>query len=213
LPAQAGGDPQDEGYRGSWWTAVVVTAGPGKWYEVEYDEVRPAWLRGAVAGICAPGFASPLSQSGRALPRCPSAAPAPAARPGRRQLTPAAAHPLQLLADDAVSKYRERLPASRLRPRAPDDSFELPLAARSPGDAVDCWHADGWWEGVVKSVWADHISIYFPSECQRQVLSIATCCGGGGGGGGRPSSRAGLGRSSRPQPSPWPAGGRLRACA
>jgi hypothetical protein len=53
---------------------------------------------------------------------------------------------VQLLEDDQVTHSQEAVPASRVRPICADDSGSLPLAQRMPGDPVDCWHEDGWWE-------------------------------------------------------------------
>lgn len=45
-----------------------------------------------------------------------------------------------------MTKAEETLHFSRVRPACADDSCIKPLADRHPGDPVDCWHDDGWWE-------------------------------------------------------------------
>jgi hypothetical protein len=51
-----------------------------------------------------------------------------------------------MLEEDGATKLVESVAAARVRPLAADDSLSLPLGRRWPGDAVDCWHEDGWWE-------------------------------------------------------------------
>ena len=85
----------------------------------------------------------------------------PASAPARLVSPPAWR---QLVKEDLETHEREWLPPSRLRPLAPDDSTEIPLSQRWPGQAVDCWHDEGWWEGFVKSVWDGRISVFFPGE-------------------------------------------------
>ena len=53
---------------------------------------------------------------------------------------------MQLLEDDGVTRAEETVPAARVRPACTDDSCTKPLADRLPGDPVDCWHDDGFWE-------------------------------------------------------------------
>ncbi|KAI7842797.1 hypothetical protein COHA_003543 [Chlorella ohadii] len=108
---EVSGDPEDPGFAGSWWTAVVVRqqrrGRGGVQITVRYDE---------------------------------------------------------LLEDDGVTKAEETVPASRVRPACADDSCTKPLADRLPGEPVDCWHDDGWWEGYVHRVYDDHLTVFFPAS-------------------------------------------------
>ena len=58
--------------------------------------------------------------------------------------------PLQLLNDDKVTKYKEKVPVKKLRPACNDDSRSKPVWERLPGDAVDLWVDDGWWQVLLR---------------------------------------------------------------
>lgn len=73
----------------------------------------------------------------------------------------------ELLEDDHVTQSQESVPATRVRPICCDDSSSLPLAQRLPGDPVDCWHEDGWWEGYVHRVYDDHVTFFFPHTSEE----------------------------------------------
>ncbi|EFN52594.1 hypothetical protein CHLNCDRAFT_138621 [Chlorella variabilis] len=103
---EVGGDPEEEGWEGSWWGAVLLKA-KKKRAKVRYDEM--------------------LDEGGK-------------------------------------DKLVEEVDASRLRPKCPDDSLAVPLSRRMPGDPIDCWHEDGWWEGYVHRVFDDHLTVYFPAS-------------------------------------------------
>jgi hypothetical protein len=78
----------------------------------------------------------------------------------------------QFVEEDGA-KAVEELALSRLRPRPSDDSKDLPPHCRRPGDPVELYYTDAWWEGFVKDRWSDRISVYFPgkqSKC-RMILS------------------------------------------
>lgn len=56
------------------------------------------------------------------------------------------------------------MPPSRVRPIPPDDSDLIPPYFREPGEAVDVWDCDGWWEAYVSEVWDDRIAVTFPGR-------------------------------------------------
>lgn len=62
--------------------------------------------------------------------------------------------PVQLLDDDDQTHLRETVPVQRVRPLCPDDSVSVPLSRRMPGEAVDCWALNGWWEVRARGRWA-----------------------------------------------------------
>ncbi|KAL4421000.1 hypothetical protein ABPG77_008837, partial [Micractinium sp. CCAP 211/92] len=85
-----------------------------------------------------------------------------AARQGRRADQPVTVRYDEILEDDGINRLEEEVLPARIRPACPDDSRSVSISDRRPGDPVDCWHDDGWWEGFVHRVWDDRISVYFP---------------------------------------------------
>jgi hypothetical protein len=81
-----------------------------------------------------------------------------------------------MLEEDGKSRLVESVPLERLRPACEDDSVTLPLQRRQPGDAVDCWHEDGWWEGHIHRVFDDRITVFFPRK--KPVAAYTSCWAG-----------------------------------
>lgn len=70
-----------------------------------------------------------------------------------------------LLDDDGKQKLREELNAVQLRPIPPRESLDRSF---NVNEDVDCFHNDGWWEGVITEVLEDgSYSVYFRSSREQ----------------------------------------------
>lgn len=52
-----------------------------------------------------------------------------------------------------MTKVKEDLPLDRVRPPPTDDSATKPVWQREPGEAVDMFVDDGWWQVRRCAVW------------------------------------------------------------